>query len=89
MQQIEGEDLGDVDVINNVFDHMDVGNAYLLQFSSLRTLWDLIRGPRERKEMGEENKRSERVIKGVVVLICCVLPCKQPIALASLMDTSV
>lgn len=37
----------------------------------------------------EENKRTEWVIKGVVVLICCVLPCKQPFALASLMETSV
>lgn len=37
----------------------------------------------------EENKGTWRVIKGVVVLICCVLPCKSPFALASLMETLV
>lgn len=37
----------------------------------------------------EENKGTGGMIKGVVVLICCVLPCKPPFALASLMETLV
>lgn len=36
-----------------------------------------------------ENKGTGRMIKGVVVLICCVLPGMQPFALSSLMENSV
>lgn len=37
----------------------------------------------------DENKRTEKVIKQLVVLICCVLPCLQPFAATSLMETLV
>lgn len=55
----------------------------------LLVLLDFITESPERGEDSKKDKRTERVIKGVVVLICCVLPCKQPFALASLMETSV
>lgn len=47
------------------------------------------REPGEQNKNGEQNKRTPWVIKRVVVLICCVLSCKQPFAPVSLMEASV
>lgn len=42
--------------MNSIFDNMDAVNTYLWQFSSLKTLLDFIREPRE----GEEDRRGEQ-----------------------------